>query len=53
MPATAAPAGPRVEDVTEEVDSAPQPTGSETTPAGSLVQRQPQRATVEEAEEDE
>ncbi|KAH6336071.1 translocation protein SEC62 [Parastagonospora nodorum] len=53
MPATAAPVGPRVEDVTEEVDSAPQPTGSETTPAGSLVQRQPQRATVEEAEEDE
>ncbi|KAF1912855.1 translocation protein Sec62-domain-containing protein [Ampelomyces quisqualis] len=35
------------------VDAAPQPTGSNLAPAGSVVQRQPQRATVEEAEEDE
>jgi translocation protein SEC62 len=53
MPETAVPVPPQVEDVTEEVDSAPQPTGLEAAPAGSVVQRQPQRASVEEAEEDE
>ncbi|KAH7072160.1 translocation protein Sec62-domain-containing protein [Paraphoma chrysanthemicola] len=37
----------------QEVEAAPQPTGSETAPEGSVVQRTPQRATVEEVEEEE
>lgn len=48
LPGTASPAnGPAA-----QVDSAPQPTGSEAAPAGSVTHR-PQRATVEEVEEDE
>ncbi|KAL5115119.1 Translocation protein S62 [Pleosporales sp. CAS-2024a] len=55
MPAAAVPVQARVQEVTEAVDSAPQPTGSETAPAGTgtVVQRQPQQATVEEADEEE
>jgi translocation protein SEC62 len=47
LPGTATPVQPA-----QNVDSAPQPTGSEATPAGSVVQRQPQRATVEEVEDE-
>lgn len=36
----------------QDVDSAPQPTGSEAASAGAAVQRQPQRATVEEVEDE-
>ncbi|KAF2028308.1 translocation protein, partial [Setomelanomma holmii] len=36
----------------QNVDAAPQPTGSQPAPAGDVVQRTPQRATVEEVEED-
>jgi translocation protein SEC62 len=42
-----------VQEVPADVESAPQPTGHEAAPAGGLVQRQPQRASVEEVEEDE
>jgi hypothetical protein len=37
-----------------DVDSAPQPTGLETSPAGAgaIFQRTPQRATVEEVEDE-
>jgi translocation protein SEC62 len=42
-----------VQDAPADVESAPQPTGHEAAQAGGLVQRQPQRASVEEVEEDE
>lgn len=46
--AEAAPAPPAA-----DVDSAPQPTGSEAAPSSGTLSQRPPRATVEEAEEDE
>lgn len=52
VPATATPIAPPPAEPAQ-VDAAPQPTGSETSPAPSGLAQRPPRATVEEADEDE
>jgi translocation protein SEC62 len=47
-----APVPAPVQETPADVDSAPRPTGSEAVSPASVLQRQPQRATVEEVEDE-